>query len=154
MKIERVKTTDAEEITELTIRSKDFWGYGKKQMEEWREELTITPKYINENQVFKITKDESLIGFYAYSPMNPNIVKLNFLFVEPNFIGKGYGKILMNHFLNRIENDNFKIATLNADPNAEKFYKNFGFEIVGKLDSSIQDRFLPIMEKRVIDSKE
>ena len=36
--------------------------------------------------------------------------------------------------------------TLDADPNAESFYARFGFTQVGQLQSSIKDRFLPIME--------
>jgi len=136
--------TDAEEITELTMRSKDYWGYGERQMEKWRAELTITASYINENQVVKITEGDRLVGFYAYLPQDSKNIKLNFLFVEPDFIGKGYGSILM-----RVENDNFERVVLDADPNAEKFYKRFGFEVIEKFASSIDGRFLPVMEKYI-----
>ncbi len=141
--------TDAEEITELTMRSKDYWGYGERQMEKWRAELTITASYINENQVVKITEGDRLVGFYAYLPQDSKNIKLNFLFVEPDFIGKGYGSILMNDFLKRVENDNFERVVLDADPNAEKFYKRFGFEVIEKFASSIDGRFLPVMEKYI-----
>ena len=66
MKIERTTKNDAKELTELTIRSKSYWNYGKEQIEEWREELTITEKYIDENQIYKLVANNSLIGFYAY----------------------------------------------------------------------------------------
>jgi N-acetylglutamate synthase-like GNAT family acetyltransferase len=137
------------DLTELSIRSKSFWNYGKEQIEEWREELTITEKYIDENQIYKLVKDTVLIGFYAYQPENETDIKLNYLFVEPNFIGKGYGKTLMNDFLKRIENSEFKKVILDADPNAEKFYNGIGFRVIGKLKSSIKDRFLPIMELEI-----
>ena len=52
MKIGKANKTDAEKITELAIRSKDYWNYGAKQIEEWRDGLTITSKYIDENQVY------------------------------------------------------------------------------------------------------
>lgn len=149
MKIEKAIMTDAEEITELTMRSKDYWGYGERQMEKWRAELTITASYINENQVVKITEGDRLVGFYAYLPQDSKNIKLNFLFVEPDFIGKGYGSILMNDFLKRVENDNFERVVLDADPNAEKFYKRFGFEVIEKFASSIDGRFLPVMEKYI-----
>ena len=149
MNVKKANRIDANEITELTMRSKNFWDYGKNQMEEWRDELTITPKYIDENQVFKIIKNDRLIGFYAYQSINSKLVKLNYLFVEPEFIGKGYGKILMKDFLKRIENNKYERVTLDADPNAERFYRSFGFDIIGKLKSSIKDRFLPIMELKI-----
>ncbi len=146
MKIEKAHRTDASELTQLTIRSKDYWNYGAKQIEEWRDDLTIKPKYIDENQVFKLIISNKLIGFYAFQPENKKNVKLNFLFVEPEFIGKGYGKLLMNNFLERIRKMDYKKVTLDSDPNAVEFYERIGFRIVGKLKTKVKDRFLPIME--------
>ena len=146
MKIERATRNDAEDLTELTIRSKSYWNYGKEQIEKWKNELTITEKYIDQNKIYKLVEDNSLVGFYAYKPENETDIKLNFLFVEPRFIGKGYGKTLITDFLKRIENSEFKRVILDADPHAEKFYSRFGFRVIGKLKSSIKDRFLPIME--------
>ncbi len=146
MKIEKAHRGDAEKITDLTIRSKNNWNYGDSQIAEWKDELTITSKYIDENQVYKLTINNELIGFYAFRPENNELVKLNFLFIEPKYIGKGHGKILITDFVKRIEKTGYKKATLDADPNAEKFYESVGFKVVGKLKSSIKDRFLPIME--------
>ncbi|MDY8134454.1 GNAT family N-acetyltransferase [Aquimarina sp. 2201CG5-10] len=145
MKIQKALRTDAEEITELTIRSKSYWGYSKEQIEEWRDDLTITPKYIDDNEVYRLVENETLIGFYAYNPENKTDVKLNFLFIDPESIGKGFGKILITDFLHRVEKTDFKRVILDADPNAEKFYLQMGFQVIGKLKSSIKDRFLPIM---------
>jgi len=149
MKIEKTGRTDAKVLTDLTIRSKSYWNYGKKQIEKWREELTITEKYIDENQIYKLVSDDILIGFYAYQPENETDIKLNYLFVEPKFIGKGYGKILITNFLKRVQNTEFKRVILDADPNAEKFYSGIGFRVIGKLKSTIKDRFLPIMEMEI-----
>lgn len=149
MNIKKTTKNDASDLTELTIQSKSFWNYGEEQIEAWREELTITEKYIEDNQVYKLLVGNSLIGFYAYQPENEDDVKLNYLFIEPKFIGKGYGKTLMMDFLNRIENSKYKRVILDADPNAEKFYAGLGFRVIGKLKSTIKDRFLPIMEMKI-----
>src|SRR5690606_39603027 len=103
MKIERANKTDAEKITELTIRSKDYWNYGAKQIEEWSDELTITSKYIDENHVYKLITTNELVGFYAFQLINQKVIKLDFLFIEPMHIGKGYGKVLLTDFLQRIK---------------------------------------------------
>ncbi len=149
MKIEKAHSIDAGRITDLTIRSKNHWNYGERQIEEWRDELTITSKYIDENQVYKLTTNDELIGFYAFQPKNDKILKLSFLFIEPKYIGKGHGKVLITDFLKRIRETNYEKVTLDADPNAEKFYERVGFRVVGKLKSSIKDRFLPIMEMEI-----
>lgn len=149
MYIQQAIPTDAKELTELTIRSKSYWNYGKKQIEEWRAELTITEKYIDENHIYKLEIDKLLIGFYAYHPINPTDIKLNYLFIEPKYIGKGYGQFLMTDFLRRIKKSQFERVSLDADPNAEKFYSRLGFRSIGKLKSSIKNRFLPIMELEI-----
>jgi len=149
MKIEKAHKSDAGELTQLTIQSKDYWNYGSKQIEAWRDELTIDEKYIDKNQVFKLTVISKLVGFYAYSLEDPKTIKLNFLFITPEAIGKGYGKLLMSDFLGRIKKSKVKRIILDADPHAEKFYQRFGFRTFGKLKSSIPNRFLPIMELEV-----
>ena len=149
MKIEKAFKTDSKDLTALTLRSKGYWNYGKNQIEQWREELTITEKYIENNQVYKLVINTVLIGFYAYKAKNKTVVKLNYLFIEPKHIGKGYGKLLMQDFLKRTEDSDFENAILDADPNAEEFYAKLGFRVIGKLNSSIKDRYLPIMELKI-----
>ncbi len=146
MKIEKAHRTDANALTELTIRSKDYWNYGAKQIEVWREDLTITPDYIDDNQIFKLIVSNNLVGFYAFRSEGKSLVKLHFLFVEPEYIGKGYGKALMDDFLERVRTTGYEKATLDSDPNAEKFYELLGFKTVGKMKTKVEGRFLPIME--------
>ena len=149
MKVEEAKTFDANELSELTIRSKSHWNYSKKQLEEWKDDLTITSDYINEKEVYKLIDNKSLIGYYSYFKLNEIDIKMENLFIEPKYIGQGYGKFLMSDFLQRIKEAGFKKVTLDADPNAEKFYSYIGFHIVGQLECSVKDRFLPIMEMEI-----
>ncbi len=149
MKIDIATRIDAKELTELTIRSKSHWGYGKEQIEAWREELTITKTYIEDNNIYKLVIADVLIGFYAYQAESEAKLKLNYLFVEPKYIGKGFGKTLMKDFLRRIENSQFESVILDADPHAEIFYAGLGFRVIGQLKSSIKNRFLPIMELNI-----
>lgn len=146
MRIERAKKNDAEKLTELTIRSKDYWNYGEKQILEWKDELAITTNYLEENRVYKLTTDKKIFGFYAFQSETKKRIKLDFLFIAPEFIGNGLGTALLTDFLKRIKKAGYKKITLDADPNAEKFYEKNGFKAVGKLKSSIENRFLPIME--------
>jgi GNAT superfamily N-acetyltransferase len=146
MKIEKAIKNDTNDLTELTIRSKSHWNYSKEQIEKWRDDLTVSETYILEKEVYKLINGNDLIGYYSYFRINDLDVKLENLFIEPKFIGKGFGKLLMTDFLQRIRKTKFEKIILDADPNVEKFYEQIGFKVVGKLKTSIKNRFLPIME--------
>lgn len=151
MSIRRIKIIEAEkadaiELTELCFRSKSHWDYGDKQMEDWRDELKISEKYIEENEVIKLLINNQLYGFYAYTPETKTDLKLNFFFMEPKYIGKGFGELLIKDFLKRIKESTYERVLVDSDPNSEGFYWKMGFRVIGKLESSVKDRFLPIME--------
>jgi len=150
LKIQKARKSDAKSLTELTFRSKDYWNYGARQIKDWQDELTILPSYVDQNQVYKLTNTDELVGFYAFYPENSSTVKLDFFFIEPTYIGRGYGKYLMTDFLGRIKSTNYNKIILEADPNAEKFYGQFGFKVIGKQESSIKDRYLPVMALMII----
>ncbi len=147
MNIEKANSDDHEILTEITKSAKAFWGYSNNQMAQWNDALTISKEYIESNFAYKLIKENQVIGYYSYFHLENTIVKLDNLFVLPNYIGKGFGNYLILDFLNRIkENCGINKVLLNADPNSEKFYQKFGFETIGHLESSIKNRFLPIME--------
>jgi len=150
MNITKANILDAKNLTALTIRSKANWDYSPEQIEKWKEDLTVTQEYIANNSVYKLIDDERLIGYYSFFQISDGKAKLDNVFIEPEFMGKGYGRILINDFLRRIESIGFKKVTLDSDPNAEKFYKRLGFKMVGKLESSIKNRFLPVMEMEIM----
>ena len=133
-------------LTEITIRSKAYWNYSEEQMQKWHVVLTISAEYISENETYKLVSNEQIVGYYSFIKENNSIVKLDNMFVAPEFIGKGYGKILMNDFVEKIRLTDTQKIILEADPNTETFYKKFGFVVIRKLQSSIAGRFLPVME--------
>lgn len=150
MKIEKSIRTDSKKLTELTIRSKSHWDYSMQQIEKWRDDLTVSEDYIIEKEVYKlIDSKDKIIGYYSFFKIDEVNVKLENLFVEPKFIGYGYGKMLMNDFIERIRKTRTEKIILDSDPNAENFYAKNGFKVVGKLKTSIEGRFLPIMELKV-----
>ena len=150
MKIEKSIRTDSKKLTELTIRSKSHWDYSMQQIEKWRDDLTVSEDYIIEKEVYKlIDSKDKIIGYYSFFKIDEVNVKLENLFVEPKFIGYGYGKMLMNDFIERIRKTRTEKIILDSDPNAENFYAKNGFKVVGKLKTSIEGRFLPIMELKI-----
>jgi GNAT superfamily N-acetyltransferase len=146
MKIEKAQNSDAKELTELTIRSKSYWSYSSEQIALWKDELTITAQYIDQVEIYKLSEENQLIGYYSYLELDDKKVKLDNIFLEPRFIGKGYGKVLMSHLIQQIKDRGFEMIEIDSEPYAEKFYQKIGFRVTGQLESSIKNRFLPIME--------
>ena len=99
--------------------------------------------------MYKLEVNNLIVGYYSYIILEENIVQLDNLFILLNCIGTGLGTFLMNDFLGKIKTLKVKKVLLESEPNAEKFYKTFGFETIGQLESSIKDRYLPIMELQI-----
>ena len=149
MDILKAEPNDNELLTTITKMSKAYWGFSDEILQEWEHLLTITKDYIEKNKVYKLLQNDQIIGYYSYFSTDKNTIKLDNIFILPEFIGKGFGKILMNDFLKNIKQLGINKVTLDSEPNAEKFYKTFGFETIGQLESSIKDRYLPIMELQI-----
>lgn len=149
MTIQKAIPGDHEILTQITKKSKAYWGYSNEQIEDWSPFLTVTEEYIETNSVFNLMLDNQIIGYYSFFHESENSIKLDNLFVLPDFIGKGFGKLLMNDFLVRLQDLSVQKVVLNSEPNAESFYIKFGFVKIGQIETSIKDRYLPIMELKI-----
>lgn len=135
-------------LTEITKLAKAYWNYSAVQLLEWADVLTVSKEYIAQNHTYKLLTDGGkTVGYYSYYPQSAQVVKLDNLFILPDYIGKGYGRLLLADFFDKIKLTAAEKVVLDAEPNVEDFYQKFGFRTVGRLESSIKNRFLPIMEK-------
>lgn len=137
-------------LTELTKRSKAHWGYSDEQIQIWSEQLTISGSYIENTSVYKLVIDTTITGYYSFYNKDVYTIKLDNLFILPEYICKGFGRILMNDFFLRLKSTDTKKVILDSEPNAEEFYIKLGFIKTGQNLSSIKDRFLPVMELKII----
>ena len=149
MEIKKADISDADILSDLTIRSKSYWNYSEAQIRKWKSDLSITTEYISKRKVYNLIERNQILAYYAYFSLGKEQVKLDNMFIHPDFIGRGFGKLLMNDFMNRAKSTGFKKVILDADPNAKDFYKKLGFSVTGKKETSIKNRFLPIMEKNI-----
>jgi len=152
MKIVKAIPSDHLILSDITFKGKAHWGYDAAQMENWRPQLTISSDDIERNETYKLIVADETVGYYSFVATDKNTIKLDNLFLLPKCIGLGYGKFLMNDFLKRIKETPAKKVILDADPNAENFYKTFGFQTYNKLETSIKGRFLPQMELDIVRS--
>lgn len=149
LKIIKANPDDDKILTEITKKSKAHWGYSDEQMEKWSQDLMISKDYIKKSEVYKLSLNDKIIAYYSYLNINENTVKLDNLFVVPEEMRKGYGKMLMNHCINKTKKEKTAKIILEADPNAEKFYEGFGFLKISQIETSIKNRFSPVMELKL-----
>jgi GNAT superfamily N-acetyltransferase len=149
MKLEKANNKDSEVLTAITKKSKAYWGYSEAQIQNWSESLTVTATYIETKFVYKLVIETKTVGYYSFFYQDEHTVKLDNLFILPEYIGKGFGRILMDDFLILVKRANVNKIILDSEPNAEMFYAKLGFVKVGEIETSIKNRCLPIMELNI-----
>lgn len=145
LSIRAARAGDADALTELALRSKAVWGYDRAFMTACRAELTVTAELIARSAVRVAAAGDAIRGFYALTMERPE-PSLEFLYVEPDFIGTGVGARLWKHAVGEARARSLKRFSIDADPNAEAFYLSRGCERTGEVPSgSIPGRKLPLL---------
>ena len=146
MEILRARRDDAEALSRVSFAAKRHWGYPESWIERWQESLTITPEFIDHNEVYAAVADEGVIGFYALSGEGSEM-ELEHLWVLPEFIGTGVGRALFDHAVSRAAASGAEVLGIESDPNAEGFYLRMGARRVGEVSYAMdgQRRALPLL---------
>lgn len=146
MQIIRANPADAETLSAIAWAAKAHWGYPPRWMEQWRDQLTITPEFIVKNETFAAAIDSLIIGFHALLETS-EALRLEHLWILPERIGQGIGRRLFAHAIERATLHGVRCLTIEADPNAEPFYLHLGAVRTGVSTSKIdgQRRELPLL---------
>ena len=115
-------------------------------MEKWRNLLTITPEFIVTNETFVAVIQGQLVGFHALHEAAEEL-RLEHLWILPEQMRKGIGRALFRHAVERAATMGALRLTIEADPNAEAFYRHMGAERVGSVASKMEAgrRELPLL---------
>jgi len=137
---------EADVLSELAMCSKAYWGYSAEFMSACQNELSVSSDKLN-NTKFHYRVAEvggEIVGFYALEYLSESVFELEALFVEPQHIGSGIGKALINHAKEQAATLGGSTLIIQGDPHAGKFYRAAGGRLTGKQESaSIPGRFLP-----------
>ncbi|MGB5411057.1 MAG: GNAT family N-acetyltransferase [Woeseiaceae bacterium] len=143
---------DAESLSQLAMRSKAHWGYSQEFIDACRAELTVSSNDIEYSRIdYQVAEaDGAVVGYYALSQESADTFELEAMFVEPELIGTGVGRRLMQHALASLGNRGAARLSIQSDPYAVDFYFAAGARQVGVLESgSIANRFLPLLEIQI-----
>ena len=148
VRLRAARDDEAETLSLLALRSKGHWGYDEAFMAACADELRMNPGEMAARRTTVAEEDGALLGFTTLEGEAPQGV-LGMLFVEPEAIGRGLGRLLYQHVLDRARELGFDRLTIDADPNAEPFYLAMGAVRIGDVPSgSIPGRVLPLLEAR------
>ena len=135
---------DLPELNRISVISKKHWGYPEEWIERWMKELTMDASDLISHETLVMEYETRVIGFCSTIDHGDHYEVMH-LWVLPEFIGKGYGKILLKETLSSFILEDKPIWVL-ADPNAESFYEKQGFMTFEKVESYPKGRFLPMMK--------
>lgn len=146
MRIRAGEAAEAAALTELALRSKGHWEYDAEFLASCREELTVRPADVAARRTAVAEEDGRILGFTTLDGEPPRGA-LGMMFVEPDAIGRGVGRRLFAHTMDEARRLGFTRLTIDADPNAEPFYRAMGAVRIGATPSgSIPGRELPLLE--------
>ena len=123
--IRAARLSDADQLNELTGRSVLHWGYDPAFLEWEPEAITVDVPFLERSRTWVLESDDRTIGYYAFVETD-GVLSLDKIFVEPEFIGQGFGKTLWIHAVDLARSLGVPHFILYADPNAAPFYAAMG----------------------------
>ncbi|MDB6041167.1 MAG: hypothetical protein JWM99_5008 [Verrucomicrobiales bacterium] len=144
--IERAIPDNADELSRISLESKSHWGYPSEWMAAWTDALRIDRDQIVAHATFVARRDNELIGFYLLR-IDGEKALLEHLWVRPNQIGRGLGRLLFVHAVEQARTRGAKFIEIESDPNAEGFYRRLGAQRVGTVNATVVDfpREVPVL---------
>jgi len=146
VQIRRAKPEEAGILTEIAHAAKRHWGYPENWIQHWQADLTITPEFINDNEMYVAMNGDEIAGCCAIA-FSESLAELEHMWIRPEHMGTGVGRALFLYVKKRAADLKIPALELSADPNAEGFYERMGATRIGEVRSEIegQPRVLPRM---------
>lgn len=145
--IRSARTGEEAFLSQFAVRSKAYWGYSPEFLEHCQGELSVSKSEIAAGNVFVLEDESRVLGFCSLEHISSDDVELGHLFVDPEAIGLGHGRALVQHAREVARARGYSTILIQGDPNAEPFYASAGALKVGTRESaSIPGRHLPLLE--------
>ena len=122
--IRLAKPAEATLLSNLALRSKGHWGYDAEFLSSCKDELTYSESQLKSPTCcFKVAelKGHSIIGFFALTFLGNDHPELDALFIDPDFIGQSWGKLLLSAAIDVSKEHKAKSIKLEGDPFPKTF---------------------------------
>jgi len=130
MLVRRASREEVDRLNAIAMEAKAHWGYEPAQLEEWRPGLLTQPESIDRWPTFVAVVHGQAVGFTQANPER-SPWELVSLWVLPAFMGRGIGKALLQRICRAAAAAQESSLDIDADPNAEPFYRACGAVTIG-----------------------
>jgi len=117
-------------IEYVTEDDKEFWFQFDSHIsvEEFLDKISRKMGYV-------IFDDDKRVGLLRFNLFWDNTPFCTMLFVDWNLQGKGYGKMLMEHWENEMRSKGYGMVmtSTQVDENSQHFYRKLGYQDAGGL---------------------
>lgn len=142
--IRKATVDDAVLLTQISFRAKGYWGYSEEFLNALSSDLTVNENDVISRLIYVFEESCQIKGSYCLSV---DTSKLDTLFVDPDFIGQGIGRLLWADIIEKAKTNGLKSFSFDADPHAELFYIKMGASKIRDVQSSVfPGRTYPLME--------
>ncbi len=141
------KTTEADRLSELCLKSKAVWGYDQAFLDAVAPHLQVCEAAIRDGRTTVAeSEDGEVLGVCQVDPESEH-GSLDLLFIAPTAIGLGIGQLLFDHAKDLLRARGLSRMTILSDPYAEPAYIHMGARRVGMRPSDVfKGRDLPFLE--------
>jgi len=142
--IRRAAAHDARVLSDIAYHSEAYWGYDPEYMENFRSLYRVTEEFISHNRTYVLEEQNRILGFYGLAARG-TVNSLEYFFIEPQSIGRGYGKVLWEHLLDfTCRPSGIKEFEIVTSPQAKEFYTKLGAVWLGEVESLLKKgRMIP-----------
>ena len=106
-------------------------------------ELSLQKQFDAGHNFLIAQENNTPIAFADYGLLKDDIYKLHKIYVLSNQQGKGIGKILIDHVIEKVKEQKANALVLNVNRNnkAKQVYEHLGFKVIGEEDIDIGEGY-------------
>lgn len=148
-----VVEADLVHLNRLMLESKRTAGgdnYSTEYLDEFMRKLSFTPEILKVSKAEVLLKDATRVGFYSLYINEDGELELDNFFVGPQYLYKGYGKMLWDLCLAMARTYGKHSFILWSSKEAEEFYKKRGCVKIGEKPSPADPKRIQPLLKYVL----
>ena len=146
--IRHARPDESPQLTQLAHLAKRHWGYPPEWMDLWKDDLTISPEYIERHDAYVAEIDEEIVGVCVLE-QHGDRGRLEHVWIHPMHQRQHIGQTLIETALTAAKGAGVKTVEVLSDPYAEAFYRHLGAKRTGERPAPMpgaHDRALPVLE--------
>ena len=139
MEVVKARNENVDSINQIIRESKSYWKYSEAYLNAAMPLILVNEAYLKDNRSFEIYEKNQIVGFFSITD-NREEKYLDNLWIDPNFIGKGFGRIAIHYVEKIMREEGWESIYVLPDPPAERFYFKMGFLDTGKrVESRVEE---------------